>query len=215
MIDIKAVQFLCSRLCHDLVGGSSAINAGFELLEDGGGVEREAQNLIKDSAKQISNRIAFFRVAFGSAEGKKVKMEGDEIRVLCENFVSREKIRIEWKQNFFEEEWKSVPLLYAQILLNLFLIAQSCIPRGGIIKLHSALIEGGKGLAVEIEGQDCAIKKEHVLALNEHCVLEDINPKNISTYFAQRLTRLYGGEILAETKNGNKGVTLATFLPEI
>ena len=33
-VDLRAVELLASRLCHDLVGPVGAVNNGLELLED-------------------------------------------------------------------------------------------------------------------------------------------------------------------------------------
>ena len=215
MINIKAVQFLCSRLCHDLVGGSSAISAGLEFLESEGAQNKEAYSLIKDSAEQVARRLAFFRIAFGSIEGRPGKISSEEIKIVCEGFINKNKINLEWTEKFLNENWEDVPSSFAQIILNLILIAQSCLPRGGQVKIHSASMEGGKGIAIEIIGKDCLLMEDHALALDEDCILEDLNPKNIATYFAQGLAKSAGGKIVAETLEHKKGVTLAVLLPKI
>jgi histidine phosphotransferase ChpT len=34
MIDIRVLELLCSRICHDLISPVTAINNGMELLDD-------------------------------------------------------------------------------------------------------------------------------------------------------------------------------------
>ena len=36
-VDIRVLELLCSRICHDLISPVTAINDGMELLEDNPG----------------------------------------------------------------------------------------------------------------------------------------------------------------------------------
>ena len=62
---------LCSRLCHDLISPVGAISNGIEILsdEDDEGMRLEVMKLLELSASQTSNRLKFYRLAFGSAGG--------------------------------------------------------------------------------------------------------------------------------------------------
>ena len=194
MKDIKALQILCSRLCHDLVSGASAINAGLELLDLEQELSREALKLIKDSAEQVTNRLSFFRVAFGSIDQRPNRMSSTEIRQICEGFINQNKISIEWPIEFSAHTDTNFSLNVTQVFFNLVLLAVSCLPRGGRIKVHFLSMDGGEGVALELSGPDCTIMKEHILALQRDCSLKDLNPKNISTLYAQALTQNLGGK---------------------
>mgnify|MGYP001270737573 FL=1 len=215
MNDIKALQFLCSRLCHDLVSGASAINAGLELLDLEQELSGEALKLIKDSAEQVTNRLLFFRVAFGSIDQRPNRMSNKEIKKICEGFINQNKISLEWPIEFSEHTDSPFPLNVTQVFFNLVLLAVSCLPRGGVIKARFPSLDGGEGVALELSGPDCTIMKEHILALQKDCSQRDLNPKNISTLYAQALTQNFGGEIKAEPIGERKGIKLQAFLPDI
>ena len=71
-VDLRVAQLLCSRICHDLLSPAAGVNAGVELLAEGGDNGPDAVGLIGRSATQVARRLAFYRVAFGlgsSAEG--------------------------------------------------------------------------------------------------------------------------------------------------
>lgn len=65
-LDLRAVELLCSRLCHDLVSPVGAISNGVELLTEMG-PDAEALTLVGQSAQAAANRLKFYRVAYGAA----------------------------------------------------------------------------------------------------------------------------------------------------
>ena len=65
-VDLKVVQLLSSRLCHDLVGPAGAVHNGIELYEEmGPGEGADALKMVAASVEQLSARLGFFRLAFG------------------------------------------------------------------------------------------------------------------------------------------------------
>lgn len=58
-------DLVCARVLHDLVGPVGAINNGIELLEELGATS-DALALIGDSARQTSDRLKLFRLAYGA-----------------------------------------------------------------------------------------------------------------------------------------------------
>lgn len=71
MSQIDFAAILCSRLCHDLVSPVGAIANGIEVLaeENDQDIKDQVMNLLEDSAKRTSERLQFFRLAFGAAGG--------------------------------------------------------------------------------------------------------------------------------------------------
>jgi len=68
--ELRLVELLCSRLCHDLVSPIGAIHNGLELLEENElEMEKEILGLLRKSSIEASCRLRFFRVAFGQASG--------------------------------------------------------------------------------------------------------------------------------------------------
>src|SRR5712691_824923 len=70
-IDLRVVELLAARLCHDLIGPISAISNGVELLADEEPeFARDAVALVGDSARKASGRLQFYRFAYGFSGGR-------------------------------------------------------------------------------------------------------------------------------------------------
>ena len=68
LVDIRVIGLLCSHLCHELVNPLGAVNNGIELLMDvGDDMRDEALGLIESSAERTTNRMQFYRMAYGMA----------------------------------------------------------------------------------------------------------------------------------------------------
>src|SRR5277367_3001835 len=95
-IDLRVMELLASKLCHDLVSPVSAINNGVELIEDiGGSVVEEAMKLIGDSAGHASRRLRLFRVAYGRA-GAEENVSAKDMRHIDEQYIAGGKITLKW-----------------------------------------------------------------------------------------------------------------------
>src|ERR1700691_6194195 len=97
-IDLRVLELLASKLCHDLVSPVSAINNGVELIEDiGGAVVEEAMKLIGDSAQHASRRLRLFRVAYGRA-GSEENIGVKDVRQIAEQYAAGGKITLAWPE---------------------------------------------------------------------------------------------------------------------
>jgi hypothetical protein len=73
LIEMRILELLITRLCHELSGPVAAINNGIELLDEdleagtppGPGFVRDAVALVSDSAHRARNRLQFYRFAYG------------------------------------------------------------------------------------------------------------------------------------------------------
>lgn len=76
-------QSLASRLCHDLISPVGAVNSGIELLtEFGDDPDGESMQLIATSAKTASEKLQFFRIAYGNVgSGANIPL-GDGLRLI-------------------------------------------------------------------------------------------------------------------------------------
>src|SRR5258708_33740193 len=69
-IDLRVIELLSARLCHDLIGPVAAISNGAELLADEEPeFVRDAIALVGDSARKASTRLQFYRFAYGFSGG--------------------------------------------------------------------------------------------------------------------------------------------------
>ncbi|HLP68357.1 MAG TPA: histidine phosphotransferase family protein [Rhizobium sp.] len=119
---------LCSRVCHDVISPVGAINNGLELLDEGG-ADEDAMELIRTSALNASVRLKFARLAFGASGSVGASIDTGEAEKAARDFVAAEKKT--------ELAWNGPRAIIAKnrvkLLLNLFLVAYSAIPRGGSI----------------------------------------------------------------------------------
>jgi histidine phosphotransferase ChpT len=145
-LDLAAL--LASRVCHDVISPVGAIVNGLEVLEEEKDAEMRghALALIKSSAAEASSRLQFCRLAFGAAGSKGSSIDTGDAEHVTRQLLADERTRIEW----------SVPRVLmaknkVKLLLNLCLVADAAIPRGGDISV-SAKGEGDE-IAFHIEAK--------------------------------------------------------------
>ncbi|WP_417766879.1 histidine phosphotransferase ChpT [Stappia sp.] len=127
-LDLAAL--VASRVCHDIISPVGAITNGLEVLdeEDNEDMKDFAMDLIRKSARQASAKLQFARLAFGAAGSAGAEIDLGDAHSVAAGFLANEKADIDWQ----------VPRLLmaknrVKLLLNLILLANQCVPRGGLI----------------------------------------------------------------------------------
>ncbi|MXN65436.1 histidine phosphotransferase [Stappia sp. GBMRC 2046] len=127
-LDLAAL--VASRVCHDIISPVGAITSGLEVLDEEGNEDmREfAMDLIRSSSRRASAKLQFARLAFGAAGSAGAAIDLGDAHKVAEGFMENEKADLQW----------DVPRLLmaknkVKLLLNLILIANQCVPRGGLI----------------------------------------------------------------------------------
>ena len=126
-LDLGAL--LCSRICHDIISPVGAINNGLELLEEGG-ADEDAMALIKSSARNASARLQFARIAFGAAGSAGVQIDTGDAQHVATQYFANEKPELTW-----EGARVLLPKNKVKLLLNMLVVAQHTIPRGGMLTI--------------------------------------------------------------------------------
>jgi histidine phosphotransferase ChpT len=126
---------LCSRVCHDIISPVGAINNGLELLDEGG-ADEDAMNLIRASARNASARLQFARIAFGAAGSAGMLIDTGDAEAVAIAFLKNEKPELVWNGGR-----ALLPKNKVKLLLNLILIANGAIPRGGKITVRLEDVE--------------------------------------------------------------------------
>jgi len=116
---------LCSRVCHAIISPVGAINNGLELLDEGG-ADEDAMNLIRQSARNASARLQFARIAFGAAGSAGMLIDTGDAEAVATAFLKNEKPELDWTGTR-----ALLPKNKVKLLLNLILVANASIPRGG------------------------------------------------------------------------------------
>ena len=141
---LRLSQLVCSRLCHDLVGAAGAVNAGLEILAEMGALDDNAMDLAVKSGKEVTRRLAFYRVAFGAGGAGKGGAEVPALRGLAQDFLEGSGTALDWPD--FGDGVREIDPVMGKLLLNLILIATECLPRGGTVSVQIGEVEGGIGL---------------------------------------------------------------------
>lgn len=138
-LDLAAL--LCSRVCHDLISPVGAIVNGLEVLDDAKNADDRdfALELIRKSARSASARLQFCRLAFGAAGSAGAQIDTGDAENMTRGFLEDEKTKITWNLPRTLQ-----PKNRVKLLLNMLVIAQQTIPRGGTLTVD-ALGEGDTG----------------------------------------------------------------------
>src|SRR5436853_3777563 len=125
---LELAALLCSRVCHDLISPVGAIVNGLEVLDDDPKPEdREfALDLIRKSAKTASARLQFCRLAFGAAGSSGAQIDLGDAQTMARGQIEDGKCTITWNLPRL-----LLPKNRVKLLLNMLVIAQQTIPRGG------------------------------------------------------------------------------------
>ncbi len=151
-LDLAAL--LCSRVCHDVISPVGAIVNGLEVLaeEKDQGMRDFALDLINKSAKTASARLQFARIAFGAAGSAGSAIDTGDAEQVAKGFLNDDKLRLTWTGPRL-----LMPKNRVKLLLNLLVVAASCIPRGGVI---DCVIEGDSDFptfSITAEGKNARI----------------------------------------------------------
>jgi histidine phosphotransferase ChpT len=127
---LELAALLCSRVCHDLISPVGAIVNGLEVLDDNPKPEDRdfALELIRKSAKTASARLQFCRLAFGAAGSAGAQIDLGDAQAMARGHIEDGKTSISWNLPRI-----LLPKNRVKLLLNMLVIAQQTIPRGGTL----------------------------------------------------------------------------------
>jgi histidine phosphotransferase ChpT len=129
---LELAALLCSRVCHDLISPVGAIVNGLEVLDDNPKPEDRdfALELIRKSAKTASARLQFCRLAFGAAGSAGAQIDLGDAQAMARGHIEDGKVTITWNLPRI-----LLPKNRVKLLLNMLVIAQQTIPRGGTLTI--------------------------------------------------------------------------------
>lgn len=130
---LELAALLCSRVCHDLISPVGAIVNGLEVLDDNPKEDdREfALDLIRKSARTASARLQFCRLAFGAAGSAGAQIDLGDAQNMARGHMEDDKTKLTWNLPRL-----LLPKNRVKLLLNMLVIAQHTIPRGGMITVE-------------------------------------------------------------------------------
>ncbi len=191
LVDLRVLELLSSKLCHDLISPVSAINNGVELIEDiGGDVVDEAMSLIGNSAVQAARRLRLFRVAYGRA-GSEANLPVRDVRLVGEQYFAGGKIKLDWPEQT-DLQALSDHCGALKTLINLLVIAEEVLAYGGAIALHRLSGDETIGCRLEITGRNANLSPAFQDALEARTPIEDLTARTIQSYITGRFADHFG-----------------------
>jgi histidine phosphotransferase ChpT len=136
-LDLAAL--LCSRVCHDIISPVGAVINGLEVLDEDNSEEMRtfAFDLIRRSAAQASAKLQFARLAFGAAGSSGAEIDIGDAEKVATGYMKGEKAEFS-----FETPRVLMAKNKVKLLLNLILLANAAVPRGGSVAVK---VEGAAG----------------------------------------------------------------------
>jgi histidine phosphotransferase ChpT len=179
-LDIRVVELLCSRLCHELVSPVGAINNGVELIEEmGAEMTDEAIGLIAHSADQASRRLRLLRLAYGAA-GDTSGLK--DVAQAAEAYFTGGKIKLDWQPGRLEQ---AAPPRQGtgKVLINLVILAEEALAHGGRVSVEPGPDGSPRVVAT---GRNAGLRAETSQALSGAVDIESLSPRTVHAYVTGR-----------------------------
>jgi histidine phosphotransferase ChpT len=185
---LELAALLCSRVCHDLISPVGAIVNGLEVLDDNPKPEdREfALDLIRKSAKTASARLQFCRLAFGAAGSSGAQIDLGDAHAMARGHLEDGKTTIAWNLPRL-----LLPKNRVKLLLNMMVIAQQTIPRGGVLTADP-IGEGDRlGFRVAASGLNARMP-QNIADLLSSAHLSIVDAHAVQPYYTRLLAQSCG-----------------------
>src|SRR3984885_10489605 len=194
---LELAALLCSRVCHDLISPVGAIVNGLEVLDDNPKPEdREfALDLIRKSARTASARLQFCRLAFGAAGSSAAQIDLGDAEGMVRGFLDEDKTKLTWHLPRV-----LLPKNRVKLLLNMMIIANQTIPRGGMLTVDPVGEGDSMSFRITAAGLNARIPQALVGLLEGRSESGTIDAHAIQPFYTGLLARAcgLGGSLAAE-----------------
>ena len=184
---------LCSRLCHDLLSPVGALSNGLELLADEKDPEMRKRcfELLDQSARISTDKLKFFRLAYGAAGGFGDVVPTQEPQELVAALVkANERIELQWGVTE-----ANLPKSAVKVLLNLAAIAIDALVRGGTLAVGAERREGATEIAVRAAGPRVAFDTSIGKALDGTLPESELSGRTAPAHMIRLLSEELGGGV--------------------
>jgi histidine phosphotransferase ChpT len=184
---LELAALLCSRVCHDLISPVGAIVNGLEVLDDNPKPEDRdfALDLIRKSAKTASARLQFCRLAFGAAGSSGAQIDLGDAQTMAKGQIEDGKITLSWNLPRL-----LLPKNRVKLLLNMLVIAQQTIPRGGTLTIDPIGEGESMSFRVTAAGLNARVPQNIVALLSATSAAVDAHA--VQPYYTRLLAQACG-----------------------
>ncbi|MBD0414475.1 histidine phosphotransferase ChpT [Oryzicola mucosus] len=177
---------LCSRVCHDIISPVGAINNGLELLDEGG-ADEDAMRLIRASARNASARLQYARIAFGAAGSAGMLIDTGDAEQVANAFFKNEKPELVWNGTR-----SLLPKNKVKLILNLLLVSNSSIPRGGKIVVTLENLDTSPKISIASRGTMLRVPPKFLELQSGQKPEEPIDAHSVQFYYTLLMAREAG-----------------------
>lgn len=193
MIDPAILSaYIASKVCHDLVSPLSSVVSAIDLLDDPNDSEmrEQADLLLRQGARDASDRLQFLRYAFGSMGLNDGAADIHEAKSVTEKFVATHKPSVEW-----DIDTDHLSYSHARLMMNLLLMGMESAPRGGVLTVRFRNDTAGLVIAVIARGVKARAKPDTKATLAGNEPDEGWTPRNVQPLFSKMIAEGLGGRI--------------------
>ncbi|MEL6530041.1 MAG: histidine phosphotransferase family protein [Pseudomonadota bacterium] len=201
---------LCSRLCHDMLSPVGALSNGLELLADEQDPEMRAKcvELLEQSAKISTDKLKFFRLAFGAAggfgEAVPIEEAQDVITALADDAKG---VELNWALTE-----NSLPKPAVKVMLNLAQIALDALVRGGTLDIGAEMLEGNAEIVARANGERIAFDETIGQALQGELPAGELSSRTAAAHMIAMVAEELGGGL--QYKIADNTLVLGAVLPQ-
>ncbi|MGE0740518.1 MAG: histidine phosphotransferase family protein [Hyphomonadaceae bacterium] len=186
----KLTALVASRICHDMVEPMSAIIQGLEMIKGGDGkTDPDALSLLDHGVGKAWAKLEFFRFAMAGAvaEGESELEEGRAVAIKLYSVLKPELV---WNAPSV-----AMPRPAVRVIVNLLLIANECLPRGGTVEITASQQGEGGEVVVTASGPRAKLREATAAALRG--VGDELTGHTIQPTLTGLLARQGGVELSA------------------
>jgi histidine phosphotransferase ChpT len=200
--DLRVIELLTSRLCHDLVGPIAAVSNGAELLSDEDPeFIADAVTLVGDSARKALRRLQFYRFAYGFGGGIATAAPHALVAELFEETPVR---------CTYGDAVSALPLEWQKLACNMTAVAAEILARGG----HITLTADAGVPQLEMSGEGAIVSSEIEDALTLKTPVGELTSRNVGAYFTGLLAQALGCRLAVKAEAG-RPLLIAAPLPGV
>ena len=192
-VELRVLELICSRLCHELISPVTAINNGMELVADGGAdMLVEVSDLLTGSAAEASAVLQFYRIAYGLGGQDAPPISLGEAKRLTEGLVREGKVKLDW---IVAEPGSDGGLgrRGMKLLLNALVMGIDALPRGGTLAVR--LESAPRGVTIESAGTGARIEAASREAYAHAVAVDALTARNVHAYFTSLVAADAGGTL--------------------
>lgn len=206
---IDLASMLCSRLCHDMLSPVGALSNGLELLsgETDPEMRQRCFELLEQSAQISTDKLKFFRLAYGAAGGFGDRVDVTEAKAVVDALASDAKrLQVNWA--LAESQ---LPKPAVKVLLNFAHMGIEALVRGGTLDIGAEMREGAAEIVVRAAGPKIAFDETIGAALEGNLAKEKLSSRTAPAHLLWLLADGAGGGL--QYRMTNEMLVLGAVLP--